>query len=323
MGNKTWVSIGVALAAAVSFGAQAQQAYDLRALNVAVGFVPGPPTNPLITFDDRFNNGNPLAGGTYTGSIIGTGTYSTLANGLPLSAELSGPDTDFFGVTYGVGRMRFRLADATPNPSNLDPLGTATRSSRLILNNPTTTSLLNFGQSFEVSTFWNYTIPDSGSFYGIRVSDNPGSGAAFNDLIDLRVVRGSSGQAAVNLRRLTSDGSQLTGSALFSQNVSAGLFAGHALAEVRLIELRLHYNALGASNPKVLRPAFRLVDGGGNDIGLLEFAALGQLPTIFNGETWTSMQATANWTLAVPEPGTWVLMAAGLTTLLLRQRRRV
>jgi hypothetical protein len=306
-------ALAIGFAACLTAGTTlAQQSYDLRRLQVDVGFLPGPPINAATTFFDNFDNGNPLAGGTYGGGVTGSGSYAAFGN-LTAANELTGPATDFFGTTYGVGGLRFRQQDAALNPSNLDAPGTTTLSSRLALDNPGAGSLLNKNQSFEASTYWNFVVPDAGSIYGLRLSDNAaglGASAVYNDVIDLRVLRGANGKAVVSLRRLSSDGNSIALSEVFSRDVESALFAGHNIGEVALIELSLHYNLLGAGDPTVLRPAFTLTDGAGVDIGRFEF---GYLPAVFQGEDFTRVIATTNWTVAaVPEPGSAALLLAGL-----------
>lgn len=306
--------------------AQAQQAYDLRALNVAVGFACCNPGAATTSLSDLFNNGNPLAGPAFVSStgVSGNAAYTAQNTGFPAGSELSGPDSDYYGINFGAGRLRFAIGDATPNPSNLDLPGTSSVANRILLDNPGATPLLNRNQSFEVATFWNFTTPDAGTSYGIRLSDNPvtqvspGS-PSFNDLIDMRVVRSGAGQPLVQLRKISWDGSLLTVTQNFTQAVATGLIPGHVLSEVAAIELNLHYNTGIGALPYLL-PAFVLMDGNGIDIGRYEFT---QVVTLFNGEDFTRVVAGANFTVAVPEPGSAALLLGGGFALAVWRRRRV
>jgi hypothetical protein len=305
--------------------AQAQQSYDLRVFATAVDFPPGPPTSPLIKSNDFFNNGNPLSGPAYTG-LATSMSYSTVNAGFTPGSELAGPDSDFFGTNVGVGRLRFSAADATPTPSNLDAAGTLGLSNRLVLSNPGSGSLLNKATSFEIASYWNFTTPDAGTAYGLRLGDNPFAtatpGTPFNDLIDLRVVRGGGGQPVVQLRKLAYDGSLLSVAESYSLNVSQGLTSGHTLSEVKLIALQLHYNAGVGSTvgglPYLLADVY-LRDGVGTGIGQISFT---QQVTLFNGETYTTASVNVGFTQAVPEPGTWALMLVGAIAVAGQARRR-
>jgi hypothetical protein len=321
-----WIRAAAAAITVLSaLPSQAQQSYGLRAFNSAVDFPPGPPDSALIRSNDRFNDGNPLSGPAYTG-LAASLSYTAVNAGFSPGSELAGAASDFFGTTYGVGQLRFSMADATPTPSNLDAAGTAGMSNRLVLNNPGSGSLLNLAQSFEVTTYWNFATPDAGTTYGIRLSDNPFSlatpGTPFNDLIDLRVVRGSGGVPAVQLRKLSYDGSTLSVAEGYTLSVAQGLFSGHTLAEVAIIGLELHYNAgVGSSSGGLpyLLSRFTLTDAQGVDVGDRSFT---QQVTLFNGESFTTVSAGAAFTQAVPETGTGALMLAGALALARCTRRR-
>lgn len=316
-------SLAGAAASLALFAAQAQQSYDLRVFHVAVDFPCCSAQAAAATFEDLFNNGDPLLGGVYGGSLAGSGSYTAVNGGFSPGVELSGPASDPAGVLYGVGRLRFSLADAMPSPSTLDAPGSVSMSNRLALNSPGPDALLNRGQSFEVAVAWNFTLPDAGSNYGMRLNDNPYAtltpGTPFNDLIDLRVVRGAGGLPFVNLRRLSYDGAVLTAPESFSQPAAGALQPGYTLADVAYIELRLHYDTAIGALPS-LQPSYTLLDGSLAPIGQGSFT---QQPTLFNGEDFTRVSAGVSYTVAVPEPGAAALLLAGLLALgALRGRRR-
>lgn len=302
--------------------AVAQQSYDLRVFTTRVGFPCCDSDVAAIQSTDLFNNGNPLAGPAWVGAP-GTVSYTPQNAGFSPGSELSGPDSDFYGNTYGVGRLRLSVADATPVASNLDAPGTVTLANRIRLDSPGLGPLLNRGQSFEVATYWNFTTPDAGSSYGIRLTDNPVLAAvpgspAFNDLIDLRVVRNSAGQPLVQLRRLVWDGNLFTIPEVYAQDIAAALFAGHTLGDVAVIELNQHYNTGIGASPYLLT-MFNLNDASGNQIGHYQF---GQNLTIFNGEDFSRVVAGANFTVPVPEPATGLMLLGGLAVLGAARRRR-
>lgn len=312
------LTLALVMAMLSAFGAGAQQSYDLRVFNVAVGV---PCCGQATTFEDYFNNGDPLHGGLFGGTLSGSGSYSAVNAGFSPGAELDGPASDQPGTLGGVGRLRLSLADATPAPSSLDAPGTLNMTNRLALDNPGTGSLLGRAQTFDVTLTWNFTTPDVGSYYGLRLSDNPSlfltPGTAFSDLIDLRVVRGAPGQPMVNVRRLSYDGAILTASESMSIAVAGSLLPGYTLADVAYIQLRQHYQADPVGQPYVW-PSFTLV---GSALDLVGEGFLSPL-TLFNGEDFTRASAGDSYTVAVPEPAAATLLFVGLLALAgLRARR--
>lgn len=292
-------------------GALAQSSYDLRALNVSYGFTPNTaPGNSDQKYQDLFDNGNPLVGPAYKNGITGTGSYGvfgTPSAGVELSSQL---------LPVGAGRMRFQLADAAPNPTNLDAPGTMGMSERLGLA-ALPTPLLTAQTSFEVSSFWNFVTPDAGTFYGLRLADNPFStatpGSPFDDLIDLRVIRSNAGSPLVQLRRVVYDGvSTLSVTESYLYDPATVLQAGKTFADVAFIGLEGHYNAPDIQGATMLW-SFYLVDASGDNV--LGKATFAQRPALFHGETTTRLIVGANWTVPVPEPGTWALMLAGIAGL--------
>ena len=303
--------------------AQAQTSYDLRALTVANGLAFGQgATDETTRLRDFFNNGSPLVGPAYINGVTGTAAYA--AFGSPsIGAELSGPAGDFFGTQLGAGRMRFQLADAAASPSNLDAAGTVTMRESLFLTNPAT-PLLTKSQTWEVEAYWNYALPDVGSVYGLRISDNPLSvitqGTPFNDQIDFRLVRNGS-TPVVSLRRQVWDGAgTLSVQDPTFYNLADALFSGRTIADIAVIGFRLHYNAATGNDPGGLIAGLDLIDAAGVDVGYINYAPI---LSIFNGEEIARALPTAYWTVsAVPEPSTWLMSLVGFGALIWRVRRR-
>lgn len=301
--------------------AWADTTYTLRALTVSVDFPCCDPDFGNTRLTDTFANGNPLMGTPYgsTAGISGNAQYAAINQGFGSDVEMNGPATDFYGTTYGIGGLQFRRSEAIAAPTNLDAPGTTSTINRLVLINPTASSLLNPGQSFEVNSYWNFSAPEAGTGYGQRLTDNtqailtPGS-PAFDNQVDLRVIRGNDGSPVVQLRRQTYDGNTLANQS-FTLSVAGALDSGWTLADVALIEFNLHYNT---GNP-VLLASFNLSDALGNDIGGRTFS---QQLGIFSGEAFSTFTVGTFYTEAVPEPATVWLLGGGAALLLVAQRRR-
>ena len=302
--------------------ASAQTSYDLRAFNVDIGFTVSnnQQVNPTARFEDKFANLDPLTGGQYINKTTPSPIYTLRNNGFSPGSETSPGDS--LQQLFGVGRLRFALADAVASPSVLDAPGTVAMANRITLNDPTEGTFMTSASSFSVDGAFMFATPDVGSYYGIRVSDSTSVGGAFNDLIDLRVIN-NGGQPFLQLRRLTSAGGlDLVGTPLGSASIASFLMPGKTFADVVAINFELSY--VGPGNG--LRAGAELIDATGEGIGLYDFfdASNGTiLPQIFHGENFTHAAAGATWTVAsVPDPETWGLMLGGLALLGAVARRR-
>lgn len=308
------------LAAGLAVTASAQAAYDLRVLSVLAGPAGVALGDAQERYADFFTNGNPLVGPDYKNGSSGPGNYLVFGTPSP-GAELSGPATDWFGQTFGIGRMTFQQADAAPSPTNLDAPGMVNMRESLILRAPAT-PVLTPSQQWEVETYWNYTLPDANSTYGIRLSDNTQTlntpGLPYNDFIDLRLVRSTvNGAPVVSLRRLEWDGSTLAVTQSFNFLLSNALHPGWTLDDVAAIGLRLHYNPGSGSAPGGVIAGVDLVGSHNEEVGYANYAPVLE---IFRGESTTTVLANANWAVPVPEPEIWVLGLLGGAGLLLRRR---
>jgi hypothetical protein len=304
--------------------AQAQTSYDLREFSVDIGFTVANDhqVNPTARFEDRFANLDPLTGGQYINKTTPAPIYTLRNNGFSPGSESS--PGDLLQQQFGVGRLRFALADAVASPSILDAPGQVAMANRITLRDPTEGTFMTSASSFSVDSAFMFRTPDVGSYYGIRISDGTAVGGAFNDLIDLRVTNNGAGAPILNLRRLTSAGGlDLAATGLGSAAISSFLMPGKTFADVVAIVFELSY-VPGAANG--VRAGAELIDATGEGIGLYDFfAASGGAiyPLIFHGEDFTHASAGATWTAtSVPEPETWGLLLGGLAAVGAAARRR-
>ena len=273
----------LAAAALLAGNAQAATSFDLRALNGYRNWVGNAdPETAAQGINDRFNNGNLLTGTPYTGGLTTPAAlYSVIG-----------------GATYAVQAYRLRLQD------------------------PTQGSFFNSSQTqFMGEAYFGFVNPLVDERYGVRFSDN--NGASFDDVITLDVVRLNSGEAGVQIRRLAGTASNITVSGVQTVTLLSFLAPGKTLADVNLIDLRLFWEPSGAGG-NVVRGRIELITvQNGVPTGLAGSTTLSNTFDIFRGEATTSFQVGASWAplAAVPESGSWALMAGGIAVLAARQRR--
>ncbi len=323
MSMKTARVVATALLPCLGGHAEAQTAYDLRALSFDIGYavVDNHQVNPTASYHDRFANADPLSGGQYTNAITPSPLYSARNNGFSLGAEAV--VNDYFGQTFGLGRLRFSPADSIASPNNLDAPDRVAAVNRITLLDPAAGAFATSAQTLSANAAFMFVTPDAGSYYGLRLSDSVGT-APFDDQIDLRVTRNASNAPALNLRRLSSaDGTTLVNTALGNAAVASFLTAGKSLSDIAAITFEMSY-VPGLNNG--LRAGANLIDSFAHEIGHYDFfdASGGSIyPQIFHCETFTHVSAGATWTVtAVPEPATWALMFGGLGALAFVMRRR-
>lgn len=316
-----WTAIGLAASAAQA----GSTPYGLRVFEFEAGFAPGlpPPADSPIQFSDHYNNDDPLTGAT---KLIG-GVSSPAAMSYTNAGFSPGVETlpaDAVAAAYGVGRLQLRPQDAVDTgPNNLSVPGLTIFTNRLTVADVAGSPLLSRTQSFEVRSFWDFVVPDANSFYGQRLSDNPGGGADYNDLLDMRATLGGDGLPKLQLRRLSSTGGLLTNTPLMTVDVQSVMGSvGKSLSDLALVGFGLHYNYFGDGNPgNGVQAKFEFFDADGNDLAARTWA--GAPIALFQGEDFTRPSVSAVWQLApVPEPATWALMLGGLLGVGALARRR-
>jgi hypothetical protein len=170
---------------------------------------------------------------------------------------------------------------------------------------------LNSNSTFVVTGLFDLIIPDpsalpgvTGDRYGIRLTDVL-AGVEGNDIIDLRVVRRSNGQLAIEFRDIDdpANTNNLIDSVLLDPN--------HNQIALRLAHLSASSNAITGS--------FAYVDGG----VFGPFTTFVPTINIFSDDAFTRAQFRASSTIVgVPEPSALLLMGIGLIQLARFSRKR-
>lgn len=243
-------------------------------------------------YADEFNDGvAPPTGGPSSSFDGGTlATYSLNSGASFAAGAESGGLLSFAGATFGPSCTSFGC-----NASVQVTLQTSTAAG--------STNGLRQNQDFLVYANWAFTTPDGGERYRLRLGDTFRGTSVSNDVVDIDVVRTSSGQAQVRL--LDVDLSSGVATVINSVTLAPGLTATNL---VMSFEHQAFTNTVEAS--------FRLYNG---VTPVMASYTLGTA-TLFNGEDAT--QAGFGVFAPVPEPASGALLAAGLGWLAWRRRRQ-
>ncbi len=171
------------------------------------------------------------------------------------------------------------------------------------------TAGLKIGRTFSASALFDLAVPGPGDSYILRFSDVYANDAApghRNDVLQIQVrtstVPGETAQISLRKQNFQTD----TITSYGSTPLDLGLGADQ-------IRLTLSHMTIGSTE---VFGSWQYL-AGGNVVGSGSFDTPG---TIFSDETWTRVDVLVS---AVPEPGTWATMLAGLALLGWSQRRRV
>lgn len=307
--------------------------YQLRYFELGTGA-----TAQQTTYgSDQFNNGVPTTGITYvrpdSTSFAGSYQASTFTAG----AELTSAAADFIGTNYGAGSLAFRYGDSTVTTNNLTPAGYQAHSLSLstgVVPN-TALGLVSRDSGFTTFSLWNYSMLQPGESFQTTLGGT--GGFAYLDRLQLRV--GSNyltGNPFINFEQQTRTGTTdapVIARTLLGSTTPGSIFAD--LSQVDIIGLGFTRAAPSAGdlNPGVFATvsffdaAFG-IDGDLKELASFTFAAAGSF-FLAPGDAgrFSSVSMSGNWldtapVVAVPEPGTYALMLAGLAVLVLGSRRR-
>ena len=248
--------------------------------------------NGSTLFNDPFSDGfAPPSAPNFTSGTAATYTV----NGTP------GPESG--------GKLQLNSSGGELTPNIAENGLNLTVSARLNTSITGGATGLNSNSTFAVTGLFDLIIPGpsllpnaTGDRYGIRLLDSQTS-IEGNDIVDLRVVRQSNGQLAIEFRDL--DDPANTNNLI----ASLSLDTNHNQIALRLSHLSNSNNAISGS--------FAYVDGG----VFGAFTTFAPTIDIFTGETFSRAQIRASSTV-VPEPSSLMLFGSGLLGLARCYRKR-
>jgi len=243
-------------------------------------------TNPAyLNFRDDFNDNlaPPSAPNFSNGSPTSYGVKGTFLEGAEQSGYLlMNPITEGAPGEDAVGTSRLTLYARLPTNSAVG-----------------STAGLRFNSAFAVEARYQLAVPDTGLNYGIRLSDQVGTGNQ-DDYIELRLRTTTTGVTQFSLihQDFLNDTSVLTGSKTFA-----------ALSGASQVGFLLLHSTSGTAT---VEGFYRFYDVSGASLN--SWTKVGA-SDIFHGEDFTQASFISGAPVPVPEPHISLLFSAGLAIL--------
>lgn len=260
--------------------------------------------NTQVSFVDRFDDGNPLAGGVFTNLLTG-GTSSPA--GYAAGTRTGAPPAA--GSESG-GKLRFSWDDMSDSLFGGVVSGRSLNYFLFTSTQYTTgTNLENRGlwkgNNFGVQSIWDLTQPIDSDHIRVRLWDSFPNHTS-NDLLDLSLWSTGSGYFLRSRRLNIAPGD-------VDESVATGDISVHA---GNADQIMLRFSHLAGDN--FVTTSFAFLQNGAS----IYEAPVGTL-TLFNGEDWTRA-SFGSYALnpPIPEPQTYALMLLGLAGIGMVARRR-